>query len=192
MLTRIGSPMASGVAAFVLALSLSGAAVGVALVADTVSPDDEMRPRSSIRPRPSRTSTPTASTTTARPSPSWKYLKPKRRLPLRRSISTRTARSARPRPPRSDRVGGKNCNHGGYVSGVAKGDDEDARRKRPTRTRTPPPSARTASDDEPTSPRRARRGRRGGRGARTPTARPCPRSRSPTPSAARTATTAAP
>ena len=44
MLTRIGTPVASAVAAFALAVALSGAAVGVALVADTTPPDDENAP----------------------------------------------------------------------------------------------------------------------------------------------------
>ena len=39
MLTRIGTPVASAVAAFALAIALSGAAVGVALVADTTALD---------------------------------------------------------------------------------------------------------------------------------------------------------
>ena len=44
MLTRIGSPVASAIAAFVLAVALSGTAVGVALVADTIPLDDANAP----------------------------------------------------------------------------------------------------------------------------------------------------
>ena len=99
--------------ALFLVLSLSGVAAGACTPPDAV-PDR----RSSIRPRRSRTSTATASMTTARTTT---------RSPIADAAAARAATVdvdgdgviSTTEAAHSARIGGKNCNHGGYVSWIA-------------------------------------------------------------------------
>jgi hypothetical protein len=125
VLTRMNTPIASGIVAFALAFALGGAAVGVALVADTVTPDDENTPAvvdtiatfedidgngvDDDCQTPPAVAAPEAEASAAAA------------VDLDQDGTISKSEAAK-----SDRIGGKNCNHGGYVSGVAKADDEDA------------------------------------------------------------------
>ena len=182
MLTRIGTPVASAVAAFVLAIALSGAGIGVALVADTISPDDENAPAvvdttatfedldgngidDDCQTEPV-VAAPEAEASAAAA------------VDVDKDGTISTSEAAQ-----SDRVGGKNCNHGGYVSGVAKSGSEDEDEDAETEDEDAPAECETSTEptaDEDTEapeddgrsrgPERARqggvRGRAVGRGRR--------------------------
>jgi hypothetical protein len=126
VLTRINTPIASGIAAFALAFALGGAAVGVALVADTTSPDDENAPAAVD-------TVATFEDLDANGVDDHCQTEPIEAVPEAEASAAAAAVDldqdgtiSKSEAARSDRIGGKNCNHGGYVSGVAKGDDEDA------------------------------------------------------------------
>ena len=124
MLLRLGTPVASGVAAFLLALSLSGAAIGVALVADTTPLVDENAPAivdttATFEDVDGNGIDDDCQAEAAVANPDAEA-SAEAALDLDKDGTISSSEAAK-----SDRVGGKNCNHGGYVSGVAKGDDAD-------------------------------------------------------------------
>ena len=154
MLTRIGTPVASAVAAFALAIALSGAAVGVALVADTTPLVDENAPaivdtHSTFEDVDGNGIDDDCQTDAAVADPEAEA-SAAAAIDLDKDGTISQSEAAK-----SDRVGGKNCNHGGYVSGVAKADggdeDTEADTEEPkAECQTTEPASPTEAEDEDT------------------------------------------
>jgi hypothetical protein len=152
MLIRLGTPVMTGVAALLLALALTGTAVGVALVADTVTPTEEVV-------------TPEAPDTTATfedidgdgidddcqavPAVLNQAAADAAALAVDLNADGKISKSE---AARSNRIGGKNCNHGGYVSSVAKGEDENTDEDADEDTPAECPAAEAPAAEEPVAP----------------------------------------
>ena len=125
MLTRIGSPIASAIAALAVTIALSGVALGVALVADTTPLDDQDAPALIDTTATFEDVDGDGIDDDCQAEPAVADLEAEvsaaSAVDLDEDGTISTSEAAK-----SDRIGGKNCNHGGYVSGVAKADDEDA------------------------------------------------------------------
>ena len=108
-----------------MTIALSGAAIGVALVADTTPPEDENAPAVVDTTATFEDVDGNGIDDDCQAEPA--VANPEAEASAAAAVDldhdgTISASEA----AKSDRVGGKNCNHGGYVSGVAKGADEDA------------------------------------------------------------------
>ena len=143
MLTRIATPVASAIAAFALALALSGGAIGVALVAETL--DNESAPAAVDTTATFEDLDGNGIDDDCQAEPA--VANPSAEASAATAVDQDGDGTISPsEAAHSDRVGGKNCNHGGYVSSVAKGTSDGAE----TETEDAPAEcdATTGSTDE--------------------------------------------
>ena len=123
MLTRLGTPVMSGVVALAMALSMGGTVVGVALVADTTPAETE--PVAAAAPDTTATFEDTDGNGVDDDCQQAVEANPDAEASAAAAVDLdKDGVISTSEAAQSDRTGGKNCNHGGYVSGVAKADDE--------------------------------------------------------------------